>query len=365
MRLIQALIFVGALAAASAPAPACTCFSVLQADAVYVGRNYDWDFSDGLVLVNKRGLEKSASLDPTAHSGVWLARYGSVTFNQYGRDFPTGGINEAGLVVEVLWLDGTVFPPEDDRMALNSIQWIQYELDTAATVDEVIASLAKVRVRGTVEVHFFIADRSGATAAVEFLDGKPVVHRSDEGGAGDDSIRSMPVRVLTNHLYETSKKFLDSCIGWGGNEAIPADSPRSLPRFGRAASGVRGIASLDRLIGPADIFDVLKSVTHDRTQWTIVYDLEKLRIEFKTASSRAVKTIHLSDLDFSCRTPVRMLDVDRKDAGNVRTLWVDYTQAADRDLIGRSYAKTEFLKQIPTEALDGLASYPETARCRD
>ena len=250
-------------------------------------------------------------------------------------------------------------------MALNSIQWIQYELDTAASVDEVIASLERVRVRGSVEVHFFAADRSGATAAIEFVEGKTVVHRSRDTAGKSSSIPDMPVRVLTNHTYEASQAFLKTCKSWGGTEAIPTDSPRSLPRFGRAASGVRRLDTLNRLIGADDIFGILESVTHERTQWTIVYDLTNRSIVFRTATSPAAKTIRLSDLDFSCRTSVRMLDIDRKEGGDVRTLWTDYTLAADRDLIGRTYGKTEFLKQVPREALDGLAGYPETARCRE
>lgn len=354
---------------AVSPIAACTCFSVRQADAVYVGRNYDWDFSDALVLVNKRDMEKQATLDPAAHEGSWVSRYGSVTFNQYGRDFPTGGINEAGLVVEVLWLGGSVFPPEDDRMELSAIQWIQYELDTAGSVGEVVASLEKVRIRSSIELHFFVADRNGVTAAIEFLDGKAVVHRSDAGvdgleaaaGAGADA--TMPVQVLTNHTYEASMSFLKSCKGWGGAEALSADSPRSLPRFGRAATGVRSLQTLSRLIGPADVFDVLKHVTHEGTQWSIVYDLTRLTIEFRTAGSPAHKRIRLADLDFACATPVTMVDIDHKRGGDLRGDWQAYTHAANRDLIGRSYRKTEFLRQVPKEALDGLAGYPETARC--
>jgi penicillin V acylase-like amidase (Ntn superfamily) len=30
-----------------------------------------------------------------------------VTFNQYGRNFPSGGMNEAGLVIELMWLEGS------------------------------------------------------------------------------------------------------------------------------------------------------------------------------------------------------------------------------------------------------------------
>ena len=41
-------------------------------------------------------------------------KYGAIFFNQFGREFPMGGMNEAGLVVELMWLDETVFPSPDD-----------------------------------------------------------------------------------------------------------------------------------------------------------------------------------------------------------------------------------------------------------
>ena len=44
-------------------------------------------------------------MDPRKAKGTpasWVSKYGSVTFNQYGRELPTGGMNEAGLVVETI-----------------------------------------------------------------------------------------------------------------------------------------------------------------------------------------------------------------------------------------------------------------------
>jgi len=34
-----------------------------------------------------------------AQGATWVATYGSVTFNQFGRDKPMTGINEKGLMV--------------------------------------------------------------------------------------------------------------------------------------------------------------------------------------------------------------------------------------------------------------------------
>lgn len=89
------------------------------------GRNYDWPVEVGLVLVNKRDMHKTALLINGGQAAKWTARYGSLTFNQFGRDLPNGGINEAGLVIEVLWLNDTGYAAADARPALNALAWIQ------------------------------------------------------------------------------------------------------------------------------------------------------------------------------------------------------------------------------------------------
>ena len=82
----------------------------------------------------------------------WVSKYGSITFNQYGKEFPTGGMNEKGLVVELMWLDETRYPEPDQRGVLNVLQWIQYQLDNSQTIDEVIASDKKIRIAVIIKI---------------------------------------------------------------------------------------------------------------------------------------------------------------------------------------------------------------------
>ncbi len=93
---------------ATQTARACTAF--LQEDLL-AGKNYDWHLDHGLLIVNKRGIAKRALLlNPAEKAAEWVSKYGSVTFNQYGREMPNGGMNEAGLVVETLMLPSTQNP---------------------------------------------------------------------------------------------------------------------------------------------------------------------------------------------------------------------------------------------------------------
>ena len=75
------------------PARACTTFCLKNNGEVLFGKNYDWMISDGLVFVNKRGVGKISGAEDRTNPAKWVSKYGSVTFNQYGRENPSGGMN--------------------------------------------------------------------------------------------------------------------------------------------------------------------------------------------------------------------------------------------------------------------------------
>jgi len=105
------------------------------------GRNLDCFSGTGLIIVNPRNLEKAALIDPSEKPSKWVSKFGSITFNQIGRELPFGGINENGLVVEHMTLDNTVYPSKDNRYAIGAFQWIRFELDNYSTIEEVISSV--------------------------------------------------------------------------------------------------------------------------------------------------------------------------------------------------------------------------------
>ena len=121
---------------------ACTTFCLKKNGEVLFGKNYDWMIGDGLVFVNKRGVAKVSNEGNLTNPAKWVSKYGSVTFSQYGRENPSGGMNEAGLVIELMWLDETQYPKVDARPTVGTLEWIQYQLDSSATVEEVIANSA-------------------------------------------------------------------------------------------------------------------------------------------------------------------------------------------------------------------------------
>ena len=203
---------------------ACTTFCVRAGDAVLFGRNYDFEIGDGMVMVNPAGAEKKGHLEG---GPSWRSKYGSVTFNQFGRGFPMGGLNQAGVVIELMWLDDTEYPARDQRSPLTVLEWIQYQLDTAASVADVIASDARVRIQGQTPLHYLVGDRSGGTATIEFLNGKLVTHKGAD----------LPFTALANHSYAKSSAFVEA------RGRKPAGGSGSLERFSRAALAMPAVAS--------------------------------------------------------------------------------------------------------------------------
>ena len=337
---------------------ACSTFVLKSGQNLVFGRNYDWDIGYGFVMVNKKNLIKRSdhSSEPSAKPVQWASKYGSITFNQYGKEFPMGGMNEAGLVVEVMWLEETQFPPSDARQALSELQWVQYQLDTASSVKEVIASDAAIRISAnSVPIHFLVSDKTGEAATVEFLDGKMVCHTAE----------TLPVKALTNSTYADSIEYLEGHKGFGGDKEI-GFSGNSLDRFARAAHMLSsyGKSKDKEIVGYA--FSILESVDNEeRTQWSIVYDVTDRIVHFKTKDSPRLKKFAFTDFDFDCRTQSKVIDMHTYKTGDLRGNFIAYSTEINRKLISRSFKGTEFLQNTPDAVLDQRAKYPESIICRE
>ena len=333
----------------TATAEACTTFCLRDGGRILFGKNYDWNVGDGLLVVNQRGMARTADM-PGDKPASWVSRYGSVTFNQYGRDFPSGGMNEAGLVIELMWLEGSRYPAPDQRPAVDVLQWIQYNLDSHATVAEVLAADQRIRIAGEVPLHYLVADRKGEVAAVEFLDGR-LVARTGE---------SLPVAALANSTYEESERYRQAAKKPG---AAP-QANNSLVRFAYAAERVQAFDG-EKGDAVAYAFETLEHAAQGNyTQWSIVYEIDRARLHFQTRDHRPVRTLSLADLDFACGQPVRVLSLDAKVQGDLARHLVPYTRQINHDLVRAAASKTPFLASTPAAELERWAAYPEAAECR-
>ncbi|HJW94937.1 MAG TPA: linear amide C-N hydrolase [Thermoanaerobaculia bacterium] len=289
----------------------CTTFCL----RALLAANYDWDTGAGMVMVNKRAVMKTAI---TGRPAQWTSRFASITLNQYGREFPTGGMNEAGLAIALMALRDTQYPAADERSSVTILEWIQYQLDNSATIDDVIERSSNVRIAGTFGLHYLVADRTGRAATIEFIDGNLVAHKDG----------TLPVPVLANDTYDHSLAY------YKGLHSVPSGIG-SMERFARAAAMIGQTPASANAVSRA--FEILDAVHQpDYTKWSVVYDPATLTIHIRTDRNREIRTISFGSFDGACESPVRIAPID----GGT---FVDYTQAANIALVNTAYDETPML----------------------
>jgi len=307
---------------------ACTSFLVSDDKRPIMGKSYDWDLGHGMVVVNQRGMKKTGlAASATDRPPTWTAQYGSVTFNQYGQEFPVGGINEAGLAVEVLWHFSAEYPEPDARPSLNELQWIQYQLDNYASVKEMVAHADAIRVAGLYAlVHYMAVDQQNHSASFSYIDGKLEINED--------------VLAITNTTLSESRRYLPKFTGVSGKIISIPKGKDSLDRFvitrSMLAAGDRPDAVSEPIGFAFSILDAVK--TPDYTQWQIVYDLASREIHFRTAVNQRLRRIRLAAFNFSCTEPVLGFPIDSKEdvfdhlrqfSGYVRQLFDNSSQPDD------------------------------------
>jgi len=261
----------------------------------------------------------------------WVSQYGSITLNGSGADFPEGGMNEAGLVFEEMTLGTTTYPHDGDRATFFMELWIQYVLDTCATVEEVIANARGVSLDGW-SWHFMAVDASGASAVIEFIDGKPVVRTGGE----------LPYPLLCNTEYSEELEKLAEYEGFGGTKDVP-DRASWTPdmgdtRFPEGVALLKGYNPAGSVSPVDDAFSMADAITSPK--WSLVqkvYDVKRRRMYFRTRTARDVRWVDLGAFDLGCGSPRMVMMAHEKLEGDVSSEFEPYTDAAGRAVLGRFF----------------------------
>lgn len=330
---------------------ACSTF-LLSKDGRHVfGRNYDWFSGNGMVVVNARGVQKTSFVREGEKPVSWTAKCGSITFNQFGKEFPHGGMNEKGLVVELMWLAGTKYPDEDNRGALNELQWIQYQLDNFSTVQEVVASNKTIRIsqKDAVPLHYLVADAMGNAATIEFMNGEMVVHQD----------KDLRFPVLTNTPYADAIKQVSKQNGqtsFGDN---------SVDRFAKACNMVQQFRETNTNADPVEYaFAILDNVAQgDFTKWRIVYDITNKGIYFLTAGKQ--KQVSLNDFDFTCKSNSLYLDINSPQEGGVKTFFAPLSFEQNKRILQQSAQESKSGVNVSEESINRGADYFRRVTCAE
>ena len=283
---------------------------------IATGRTMDWKEDPQTNLyIFPRGIERKGA--ESAATIQWTSKYGSVVAAGYDIGI-CDGINEKGLVANLLFLPESVYETENDvRPVMGLSVWTQYVLDNFATVEEAVNELKNDEFRIDApdlpngvksRLHLAISDSTGNSAIIEYLDGHVSIYEGKQ------------YQVLTNSpAYNLQLAVNDYWKQVGGLNMLPGTN-RSSDRFARASFYINAVAQTgDSEIAIPTVFSVIRNVsvpfgisTPDSphissTRWRSVCDQKNLVYYFEKTVPMAVMHVNLKDIDFSKNSGERVL----------------------------------------------------------
>lgn len=252
-------------ALAASAAWACTGFAGTTSSGVVVGRNFDWIHQQALLLfTHPPGAYASVSMVDTSYLG--FPREDPTLLDRrvllQAPYLPFDGMNERGVAVGMMAVSHARDRAKPGGVTLDDLQTIRLVLDYAADVEEAVSLLQGVRVRfGNPPLHFFVADASGHSAVIEYVDGEMVVTRNEE-----------PWQVSTNFILAEERPVGASSSCWRYNLAYER------------------LAQANGILSAADAMSLLADVSQPITVWSVVYDLDGGAID--VALGRRYEQVH-------------------------------------------------------------------------
>ena len=302
---------------------------------VATGRSMDWktDMHSNL-WVFPRGMKRNG--ETGENSLEWTSRYGSVVTSAF-EIASTDGMNEKGLVANLLWLPETEYPVRDkNKPGLAITAWVQYMLDNFATVEEAVAYIDEDTFQVVSDMmpdgsrlatlHLSISDATGDCAIFEYIGGKLTVYHSKE------------YKVMTNSpTYNKQLALSEYWKSIGGLSFLPGTN-RAADRFARASFYINALPETDdERIAVASVFSVIRNTSVplgittpnepniSSTRWRTVSDQKNKVYFFESTIQPNVFWVNLQDVDFSEKAPVKMLDLvsGKTYAGNTANQFVE------------------------------------------
>ena len=288
-------------------------------DMVITGRTMDWkEDTRSNIWIFPRGMERNGEVGKNPMR--WKSKYGSVVTSAYDI-CSTDGMNEKGLVANLLWLAESSYPQwNGEKPALSIAAWVQYMLDNFATVNEAVSEIEKntfdvvsdMMPDGTrmATLHLSISDATGDNAIFDYIDGKLNIHHN----------RSY--QVMTNSPVFDQQLALDDY--WktiGGTTFLPGTN-RAADRFVRASFYINAIPKTeDTRTALASVFSVIRNTsvpfgisTPDQpnissTRWRPVSDQKDKVYYYESTLYPNVFWVDFKDVDFSEKAPVKKLNL--------------------------------------------------------
>lgn len=286
---------------------------------VATGRSMDWKTDmHSNIWIFPRGMERNG--ETGSNSLEWTSKYGSVVTSAF-EIASTDGMNEKGLVANLLWLPETEYPVRDkSKPGLTITAWVQYMLDNFATVEEAVNFIDEDTFQVVSDMmpdgsrlatlHLSVSDATGDCAIFEYIGKKLTIYHSKE------------YKVLTNSpTYDKQLALNEYWNSIGGLTFLPGTN-RASDRFARASFYVNALPKTDDVrIAVASVFSVIRNTSVpygistpnapeiSTTQWRTVSDSKNLLYFFESSLTPNTFWVNLREVDFSEGAPVLKLSI--------------------------------------------------------
>ena len=348
---MSAALIVGQTSAAMS----CTGIRLVAEDgSVVYGRTMEWGAFDLIsrVAVIPRGHEFTGLTPDGSNGRTWTAEYGVVALDMLENDWFADGMNEAGLAVGIFYHPGFAEYPEFDPAAatdtIGAVDVTGYLLTQFATIEEVKAGMADLKVAGVTEslvgvpdpAHWMVTEPSGRSIVIEFAGGEVKFFDNPLGVITNAPTYDWHMTNLRNYINLSavalpSKELEDLEFGplgaGSGMIGLPGDyTPPS--RFVRAVAWTQTarltptsdetvyevMRILDNFNLPLGVsqqdasFELSTDGMRSSTIWTTAWNLEKQVLYFHTQHNRRLRQVNLEGVDFDAGEILHIpLDVEK------------------------------------------------------
>lgn len=292
-------------------------------NTVITGRSMDFSMEIPANLwLFPKGMDRNGQAGD--NSITWTSRYGSLSASSWDIAV-SDGINEKGLVANMLWLVSSNYPEfkkNSDKKGLAVSLWAQYALDNFASVAEAVEQLGKEEfvvvtdyipnTEKYVTVHLSLSDAGGDNAIFEYIGGKLIIHHNPS------------YTVMTNDpVFEEQLAINGYWEGIPGNIFLPGTN-RAADRFVRASYYLKAVPQTEDIrIATASVFSIIRqcSVPYgistegfpnlSTTRWRVVADQKNLIYYYENALTPNAIWVDLKKLDFGKAGKVKKLSLDQ------------------------------------------------------
>ncbi len=158
------------------------------------------------------------------------------------------GMNEHGVALAILSVPHAEPANDPAKETIDEVAGVRLVLDNATTVEEAIAVIKGYNIRFQEgAAHFMIADSTGSSAILEFINGETVVTRSNN-----------PWQVATNYIVASPTR-----------EGVGQD------RYDLAE---QALAKSQGILTEGEAFELLSRISQEGTLWSVVYHLKSGKV---------------------------------------------------------------------------------------